>query len=576
MTSSTSTSTSTVSDIEEEDTTTAHSNTVDDAAAVDAATTSIDNDAHGRRIDADHTDKKIYLDETFVNWMVANVTIKDPAEDEPSVAEPCGEQGLPPLVISPEYVLMAAACVPVKTSIAGPVLVGFDIVPDCTDGCDEEVFSSFSGGIDAKKIIIHPGYNPDQGFDDNAWALVRLADSLPKTAKVFDIDHYIPNLRDLMIIMSLSPTVSTADWMYMTVCIDDDSANKDWCRAVFNQVCYIWEGGSEYCNRIKLDVLLKSSPFSGKGKGNGKGNENGKGNGTDDKPAVTVKKNGKHSKSRAKMSIALNKDGSLIDAKEKVPDVMTKKGQAKVSGDKTTRDRRRLQRRRGQATNVQGSLYDFNVTNFEFQGVCSWEEQQGYPAGNSCFVATFDTNVMHNVNLSEFEANEFSRALLEESAESIATEVEGVVGVQIIDFGEELTTEVLPNNQLEKDSTVSRNDNSWVIPTTLIVVLTALAFIVIAAVVVIRKRKESSHYASSDGERDVKDSTTLFSDFNWGGAGAGGAETAMKDRDGVQEATKLGEEDNIIDDRSDDGTKSATTRGSTVFRQYKFPSIVQV
>jgi len=39
--------------------------------------------------------------------------------------------------------------------------------------------------------------------------------------------------------------------------------------------------------------------------------------------------------------------------------------------------------------------------------------------------------------LSKFETKEFSSALLEESAESIATEVEGVVGV---DFGEELTT----------------------------------------------------------------------------------------------------------------------------------------
>ena len=47
---------------------------------------------------------------------------------------------------------------------------------------------------------------------------------------------------------------------------------------------------------------------------------------------------------------------------------MTKKGQSKVSGEKATRDRRRLQRRRGQAANEQGSLYNFNVTNFEFQG----------------------------------------------------------------------------------------------------------------------------------------------------------------------------------------------------------------
>ena len=109
----------------------------------------------------------------------------------------------------------------------------------------------------------------------------------------------------------------------------------------------------------------------------------------------------------------------------------------------------------------------------------------------------------------------------------------------------------------------------------IVVLTTALAFIAIAAGVVIKKRKESSYYASSDGERAVKDSTTLFSDFNWGGAGAGGDETTMKDRDGVQ-ATKLREEDNIIDDSSDDGTNSATTRGSTVFRQYTFRSIVQV
>ena len=184
----------------------------------------------------------------------------------------------------------------------------------------------------------------------------------------------------------------------------------------------------------------------------------------------------------------------------------------------------------------------------------------------------------------------FSQALLEESAESIASEVEGVVGVRIIDFGDELTADS-NFSQLQGDPTVSKDGSaSWVLPTTLIVVLTALAFIVIAMFVVIRKRRESSHYApSDDGERLAKDtSATFFSDFNWGGESAGrGVETTMKDTEGVHVIKLSGasansrvygrEDDSIVDDGSD-GTESAGTRSrtSSAFRQYKFPSMVRM
>ena len=185
----------------------------------------------------------------------------------------------------------------------------------------------------------------------------------------------------------------------------------------------------------------------------------------------------------------------------------------------------------------------------------------------------------------------FSQALLEESAESIASEVEGVVGVRIIDFGDESTADS-NFSQLQGDPTVSKDGSSasWVLPTTLIVVLTALAFIVIAMFVVIRKRRESSHYApSDDGERLAKDTpATFFSDFNWGGESAGrGVETTMKDTEGVHVIKLSGasansrvcdrEEDSIVDDGSD-GTESAGTRSrtSSAFRQYKFPSMVRM
>lgn len=172
--------------------------------------------------------------------------------------------------------------------------------------------------------------------------------------------------------------------------------------------------------------------------------------------------------------------------------------------------------------------------------------------------------------------------------ESIASEVDGVVGASIIGFGDELNTDAARTSQLQGALPVSEKSSSLVLVTTLIVVLTALAFIMIAMFVVIRKRRESSHYTPSDGERIAKDTPTFFSDFNWGGEGAGrGVETTMKDKEGVNVIKLSGasansrvhgrEEDSIIDDGSD-GTESAGTRSrtSSVFRQYKFPSMVQM
>lgn len=206
-------------------------------------------------------------------------------------------------------------------------------------------------------ITFYPGYKVGHPVLDY-YALVKLAKSVPTTFGNFSTPAVFDFLNPPFD-KAISPGV--IDWVVVAH-IDNGSADKDWIKDVLTKACYMKTPGiDDLCINLKLDTVQKS----GKGKG-GKGG--GKGKGDDDavEPAVTVKRSGKHSKSRSKLSIGLNTDTTLLEAKNNVPKALTDRAQNKLTGKQPKTDRRRLQRRRGQVD--QDSLYDFNVTDFEFEG----------------------------------------------------------------------------------------------------------------------------------------------------------------------------------------------------------------
>lgn len=314
---------------------------------------------HRRHLDQGHPPpgprpKYVNPEGDWIYWK-ATALLSNLDESKPPVPATAA-QVVTATLISPDHVLLT---LPNPLTADLNDIVSFKIEPGCKVGATKcgNLFSGIFNVAEEEPITFHPGpgLDPDGKPVENAFALVNLAKSVPTKFDSFST----PTKFDFVGLL-LRP--GTIDSIVMAI-IADGGVDKDWSRAILTEACHMTLGLAltDLCTNLKLDLLLTST--FGKGKG-GKG----KGAGADDaKPAETVKRSGKHKKTRAKMTIGLKKDKALVDAKTDIPRGLTTKAQKRLNGEET-RNRRRLQRRRGQAANVQDSLFDFNVTSFEFLG----------------------------------------------------------------------------------------------------------------------------------------------------------------------------------------------------------------